>query len=161
MLKGELRWQTGTGRPPIEARQGDIVFVPEGLKHGITSVGDETTVRLAVTPTDMPHIYTEGDSRRPRRRETRERSRRGGHPRERPAHTARSAECPTGRTQPVRPECPAALGGVYRSAHGYRYGVRRRGWSVESEECARPSIRAAEAAALLGVNGVVWGGTAG
>ena len=65
VLKGELRWQTGTGRPPIEARQGDIVFVPEGLKHGITSVGDETTVRLAVTPPDMPHIYTEGDAEAP------------------------------------------------------------------------------------------------
>ncbi len=64
-LKGELRWRTGTGRPPIDARQGDVVFVPEGLKHGITSVGDETTVRLAVTPTDMPHIYTEGDAEAP------------------------------------------------------------------------------------------------
>ena len=61
VLKGELRWQIGVGRPPIEARQGDVVFVPEGLKHGITSIGSETTVRLAVTPTDMPHIYTEGD----------------------------------------------------------------------------------------------------
>ena len=65
VLKGELRWQIGTARPPIEARQGDIVFVPEGLKHGITSIGDETTVRLAVTPTDMPHIYTEDDDGAP------------------------------------------------------------------------------------------------
>ena len=65
VLKGELRWQTGAGRPPVDARQGDIVFVPEGLKHGITSVGEETTVRLAVTPTEMPHIYTEGDAGAP------------------------------------------------------------------------------------------------
>ena len=65
VLKGELRWQIGVGRPPIEARQGDVVFVPEGLKHGITSIGDETTVRLAVTPTDMPHIYTEDDAGAP------------------------------------------------------------------------------------------------
>ena len=65
VLKGELRWQIGVGRPPIEARQGDIVFVPEGLKHGITNIGDETTVRLAVTPTDMPHVYTEGDAGAP------------------------------------------------------------------------------------------------
>ncbi len=65
VLKGELRWQIGAGRPPIETRQGGIVFVPEGLKHGITSIGDETTVRLAVTPTDMPHIYTENDDGAP------------------------------------------------------------------------------------------------
>ena len=65
VLKGELRWQIGAGRPPLDARQGDVVFVPEGLKHGITSIGDETTVRLAVTPTDMPHIYTEDDAGAP------------------------------------------------------------------------------------------------
>ncbi len=65
VLKGELRWQIGTNRPPIEARQGDVIFVPEGLKHGITSIGEDTTVRLAVTPPDMPHIYTEDDDQAP------------------------------------------------------------------------------------------------
>jgi quercetin dioxygenase-like cupin family protein len=65
VLKGELRWRIGSNRPLIEARQGDIVFIPEGLKHGITSVGDDTTVRLAVTPPDMPHIYTDDDAQAP------------------------------------------------------------------------------------------------
>ena len=69
VLKGNLRWRVGDGRPPIDARQGDIVFVPEGLRHGITSLGDETTVRLAVTPTDMPHIYTDDDTGAPPPRE--------------------------------------------------------------------------------------------
>jgi quercetin dioxygenase-like cupin family protein len=69
VLKGKLVWHVGINRPPIETRQGDIVFVPEGLRHGITSVGDETSVRLAVTPPEAPHIYTEDDADAPPPRE--------------------------------------------------------------------------------------------
>ena len=69
VLKGELVWQVGSDRPPIEARQGDIVFVPGGMRHGITSIGDETSVRLAVTPPDAPHIYTDEDASAPPPRE--------------------------------------------------------------------------------------------
>ena len=65
ILKGELTWQVGKNRPLIEAREGDIVFVPEGMRHHISTVGDETSLRLAVTNTVGTHNYTDDDEGAP------------------------------------------------------------------------------------------------
>ena len=65
ILKGELTWKVGENRPLIEVREGDIVFVPEGMRHHISTVGDETSLRLAVTNTEGVHIYTDDDEAAP------------------------------------------------------------------------------------------------
>ena len=65
ILGGELTWNVGEGRPLIHASEGDIVFVPEGMRHHISSVGDGISFRLAVTTPDQPHIYTDDDDAAP------------------------------------------------------------------------------------------------
>ena len=65
ILGGELTWEVGEGRPLIHARDGDIVFVPEGMRHHISAIGDDTTFRLAITTPDQPHIYTDDDDAAP------------------------------------------------------------------------------------------------
>ena len=69
ILKGELTWDVGGGRPLIEAQEGDVVFVPKGMRHHITTVGDETSLRLAITTPEALHIYTDDDSSAPPPRE--------------------------------------------------------------------------------------------
>ena len=65
ILRGELTWEVGEGRPMIHAKEGDIVFVPEGMRHHISSVGEDISFRLAVTTPDQPHIYTDDDDAAP------------------------------------------------------------------------------------------------
>ena len=65
VLKGEITWEVGIDRPKIHARAGDIVFVPKGMRHHISTQGDETSLRLAVMTHDAPHIYTDGDEGAP------------------------------------------------------------------------------------------------
>jgi quercetin dioxygenase-like cupin family protein len=65
ILQGKLTWEIGEGRPMIEAKEGDIVFVPEGMRHHISSVGAGTSLRLAVTNPEMLHIYTDDDDAAP------------------------------------------------------------------------------------------------
>ena len=69
VLKGELTWDVGSGRPLIHARDGDIVFVPKGMRHHISTVGTGLSWRLAVTTPDAPHIYTDDDESAPPPRE--------------------------------------------------------------------------------------------
>ena len=64
ILKGELTWQVGN-RPLIHARAGDIVFTPKGFRHLISTVGDETSLRLAVTTPAAVHIFTDEDDSAP------------------------------------------------------------------------------------------------
>jgi quercetin dioxygenase-like cupin family protein len=65
ILKGELTWEVGENRPLIEAKDGDIVFVPEGMRHHISTVGDETSLRLPFTNTEQVHIWTDDDEAAP------------------------------------------------------------------------------------------------
>ena len=65
ILGGELTWNVGEGRLLIHASEGDIVFVPEGMRHHISSVGDGISFRLAVTTPEQPHIYTDDDDSAP------------------------------------------------------------------------------------------------
>lgn len=68
VLKGELTWQMGK-RAAITARGGDIVFSPRGFRHHITTVGSESSLRLAITPPDNPHVYEDEDGSAPPPRE--------------------------------------------------------------------------------------------
>ena len=65
ILAGELTWEVGEGRPVIHAREGDIVFVPRGMRHHISTVGSETSLRLAVTTPESLHIYSDDDKAAP------------------------------------------------------------------------------------------------
>ena len=65
ILRGELTWEVGEGRPMIHAKEGDIVFVPEGMRHHISTVGEGISFRLAVTTPEQPHIYTDDDDAAP------------------------------------------------------------------------------------------------
>lgn len=69
ILKGELTWKIGENRPLYNVKEGDIIFVPKGMRHHISTIGDETSLRLAVTNTEMLHIYTDDDKAAPPPRE--------------------------------------------------------------------------------------------
>ncbi len=65
VMKGEVEWRVGggtEGRGPeptdvFRAKKGDIVFVESGRAHAIDTVGDESSIRLAVTSPDVIHYY--------------------------------------------------------------------------------------------------------
>ncbi|MGH2542095.1 MAG: cupin domain-containing protein, partial [Ardenticatenaceae bacterium] len=65
ILKGELTWNLGEKRPLYEVKEGDIMFVPRGLRHLITCVGSESSLRLAITNSESLHIYTDSDEAAP------------------------------------------------------------------------------------------------
>jgi quercetin dioxygenase-like cupin family protein len=69
ILKGALTWDLGAKRPIYSVEQGDIIFVPRGLKHYILTQGDETSFRLAITDSEGLHVYQEGDEDAPPPRE--------------------------------------------------------------------------------------------
>lgn len=69
ILKGELTWEVGKSRPILHAREGDIVFVPKGFRHHISTVGEGASLRLAITTPEAPHIYTDDDRSAPPPRE--------------------------------------------------------------------------------------------
>lgn len=65
LLMGELDFSVGQNRPLIKATEGDVVFVPRGFKHQITTVGAGPSIRMPVTNTDGVHIWTENDNSAP------------------------------------------------------------------------------------------------
>lgn len=58
ILKGTWEWEFGGKK--FVVKQGDLVFIPRGIRHKITALGNESAVRLAVSRGDVAHIYTEG-----------------------------------------------------------------------------------------------------
>lgn len=65
LLMGELDFSVGQNRPLINAIEGDVVYVPRGFKHQITTVGGGSSIRMPVTNTDGVHIWTEKDDSAP------------------------------------------------------------------------------------------------
>jgi quercetin dioxygenase-like cupin family protein len=55
VMGGELVWEI-EDQDPIHATVGDIVRVPKGAPHHITTVGDQTSLRLAIVVPDVPHV---------------------------------------------------------------------------------------------------------
>jgi quercetin dioxygenase-like cupin family protein len=58
VMGGELVWEIER-QDPIHAYAGDIVRVPMGAPHHITTVGDGTSLRLAIVAPDVPHVDVE------------------------------------------------------------------------------------------------------
>ncbi len=69
ILKGQLTWDLGKKRPIYNVKEGDIMFVPRGLRHHITCVGSESSLRLAITNSEGLHVYTEDEAGAPPPRE--------------------------------------------------------------------------------------------
>jgi quercetin dioxygenase-like cupin family protein len=69
ILKGELTWNLGSKRPLYTVEEGDIMFVPRGLRHHISTIGSETSLRLAITNVENLHVYTDQDGSAPPPRE--------------------------------------------------------------------------------------------
>jgi quercetin dioxygenase-like cupin family protein len=64
VLNGELEWRVGSDAP-FRAKRGDLVFVEAGRAHAIDTVGDESSIRLAVTSPDVVHYFLD-DPKAPR-----------------------------------------------------------------------------------------------
>lgn len=56
IVKGEWEW-TIEGKVTV-VKEGDIVLIEKGKKHKITACGDSPAIRLAVSRSDVGHIYT-------------------------------------------------------------------------------------------------------
>ena len=65
VAKGEIEWKIGSGEPFLAGR-GDLVFVESGYVHAIRTVGDESSIRYAVTSPDVIHYFPDNpDDPRP------------------------------------------------------------------------------------------------
>ena len=42
-------------------KQGDLVFMPKGIRHKITAIGDKVAIRIAVSRYDVAHVYEKED----------------------------------------------------------------------------------------------------
>ena len=67
--QGRLSYEVGAKRPLLVARAGDIVFVPRGFRHSITTLEGEDSLRMPVTTPEGVHIYEDGDDSAPPPRE--------------------------------------------------------------------------------------------
>ena len=55
IIDGQWEWNI-EGRKVI-VKKDDVVFIPKGKLHHITAVGDKPAIRLAVSRSDVPHVY--------------------------------------------------------------------------------------------------------
>lgn len=58
VLEGALKWII-EGKGEVIGKKGDIVYVPRNTKHKMITVGDEPSIRLAVSVPDVKHFYVE------------------------------------------------------------------------------------------------------
>ena len=55
------KWQWDIEDEVKIIKKGDLVFIPKGVKHKITAIGEEAAIRIAVSRYDVAHIYEQGD----------------------------------------------------------------------------------------------------
>ena len=60
VLSGKVNWWI-EGEDIIEAEKGDIIFAPRGKQHKIKTVGNQNSLRLAISPPDIPHYHPKID----------------------------------------------------------------------------------------------------
>ncbi len=56
IIKGEWEWFI-EGQGTRTVREGDLVIVPEKVKHKITCKGKSPGIRFAITAPDVKHVY--------------------------------------------------------------------------------------------------------
>ena len=59
IVDGEWEWEIDGETKMI--KKDDVVFIPKGVVHKITAVGDKPAIRLAVSREDVAHVYPDGD----------------------------------------------------------------------------------------------------
>jgi len=60
VLDGRIKWWI-EGEEIIYAEKGDIIFVERGKQHKIKTIGDGNSIRLAISPPDIPHYHPKVD----------------------------------------------------------------------------------------------------
>ena len=55
ILDGKWEWEIEGYKRIVS--QGDIVFMPKNKKHKITAIGNKPAIRMAVSRSDVAHIY--------------------------------------------------------------------------------------------------------
>ncbi len=68
VAKGACEWTVDDDEPFL-AKKGDLVFVGAGRLHGIRTIGDESSIRYAMTSPDVIHYFLDNpdDPRPPKR----------------------------------------------------------------------------------------------
>ena len=61
VLDGEIKWWI-EGEDVICAEKGDIIFAPRGKQHKIKTTGTRKSLRLAISPPDIPHYHPKIDN---------------------------------------------------------------------------------------------------
>ena len=69
LLKGEVSYNYSKSRPPFHMKEGDVVFMPKGFRHELTTIGDVPSLRLAIGTPDDHTLYTDDDKDAPPPRE--------------------------------------------------------------------------------------------
>ena len=69
LLKGEVSYHYSKSREPFHMREGDVVFMPEGYRHELTTISDGPSLRLALGTPDEHTVYTDDDEDAPPPRE--------------------------------------------------------------------------------------------
>ena len=59
IVKG--KWVFEYNQKKISAKKGDIIFLKRNTVHKINAIGDELSIRMAVSRDDVEHIYLEND----------------------------------------------------------------------------------------------------
>ena len=59
IVEGTWQWDIADEIKTINA--GDVVFMPKGVKHKITAIGDKVAIRIAVSRYDVDHVYEKED----------------------------------------------------------------------------------------------------
>lgn len=61
IVDGEWEWEIDGVTKQV--RKHDVVFIPKGIVHKIKASGDQPAIRLAVSRSDVQHVYPNGDLR--------------------------------------------------------------------------------------------------
>lgn len=59
IIEGTWQWNIEDEIKTIQ--KGDLVFMPKGVNHKITAIGNEVAIRIAVSRYDVAHVYEKED----------------------------------------------------------------------------------------------------
>ena len=69
LLKGEVSYHYSKSREPFHMTEGDVVYMPEGYRHELTTISDGPSLRLAIGTPEEHTVYTDDDKDAPPPRE--------------------------------------------------------------------------------------------
>lgn len=57
IFEGKFEYEIESDETPTIAKKGDIIYVPKGISHKITCIGDQIGLRLACGENNFSHVY--------------------------------------------------------------------------------------------------------